>query len=159
MFKKFLIAMLFVAVITGCNSKSAFNYSEKIVAMEKSLLPDIEKTESNVAKYVEAEQYDSIAAAGARMEGLVEKKIKEIESMSLPKAKEAANFKEATLNYFRFIKKMYTGYKEWGNAATEEEREEKLDEIRDFLEGKQKAIDEMQKVQRRFADANGFKVQ
>jgi esterase/lipase len=159
MFKKFLIAILFVAGITGCNSKSAYNYSEKIVAMEKSLLPDIEKTESSVEKFVEAEQYDSIAAAGARMEGLVEKKIKEIESMSVPKAKEAASFKEATLNYFKYIKKMYTGYKEWGNAATDEEREEKLSEIMEFLEGKQKAIDDMQKVQRKFADANGFKVQ
>jgi esterase/lipase len=159
MFKKFLIAILFVAGITGCNSKSAYNYSEKIVAMEKSLLPDIEKTESSVEKFVKAEQYDSIAAAGARMEGLVEKKIKEIESMSVPKAKEAASFKEATLNYFKYIKKMYTGYKEWGNAATDEEREEKLSEIMEFLEGKQKAIDDMQKVQRKFADANGFKVQ
>ena len=156
---KLLIAVLIIAGLTGCKSKSAFKYNEDILAKEKSLMPDIQETEENVGRYVAADQFDSIALAGERMEGIVQKKIEEIEKMAVPKAKEAANFKDATLNYFRFIKKMYTSYKDWGNAATEEEREEELSKIREFLEGKQKAIDEMQKVQKKFAAANGFKVQ
>lgn len=158
MFKQFFLATLIITGMAGCKSKSAFNYSEDILAIEKSLMPDIQETEKNIAEFVTAGEYDKIADAGTKMEGLVQKKIDQLESMKAPKVKEAGNFKEASLRYFKFIKKMYTGYKNWGNAGTDEEREEELNNLRDMLEDKQEVVDDMQKAQRKYADANGFKI-
>ena len=123
MFKKYAIIVLVIAGMMGCKSKSAFNFSENIVAKEKSLVPDIQATEKKVERFINAEQYDSIATAGANMEALVQTKIDEIEAMHLPDANGADNFKNASLRYFMYIKKMYTAYKDWGNAKTEEDKE------------------------------------
>jgi hypothetical protein len=157
-FKTILTGLVFIIAMVGCKSKSAFNYSEDIIKKERSLIPEITATEKRVEKYIEIEQYDSIAIAGAKMEKLVQQKIDEIKSMKMPKVKEADNFRMATLRYFDYIKSMYTGYKDLGNAATTEAREKVLDGLRKIINGKQAAINDMQAVQRKFASANGFKV-
>jgi len=146
-------------VITGCKSKSAFNYSENIVKLEKSLVPDMESTEKKVEKYINADQFDSIAPAGAYMESLVQKKMDEINKIPVPRAKEADNFKRAALRYFEYIKKMYTGYKNLGNAKAGEERENVIKDLQELIEGKQAAINEMQRAQRKYAEANGFRIE
>ena len=55
MLKQIVIAALLFAGLSGCKSKSAFKYSENIIAKEKSLLPDISATEKKVEKYIRAE--------------------------------------------------------------------------------------------------------
>ena len=155
---KMILTGLFIIAIVGCKSKAAFNYSEDIIKKERSLIPEITATENKVEKYIETEQFDSIAVAGEKMEKLVQQKIDEIKSMKVPKAKEADNFKLASLRYFEYIKSMYSGYKDLGNAATPEKREEFLEYLKKIINGKQAAINDMQAVQRKFASANGFKV-
>ena len=54
---------------------------------------------------------------------------------------------------------MYTNYKEFGRAATEEERQEKLKEIQRIAGEKQDVLTEMQGAQRKFAEANNFKLE
>jgi hypothetical protein len=161
MFRKFVFAALLFTMFTGCKSgsKSAFNYSEDIVRKEKSLAPDMESTELKVEKYITAEHYDSIAIAGEYMEKLVQKKIDEIDAMPVPKVKESGNFKKATMDYFKYIKKIYTEYKNLGNAKTEDDRAAVIENLRKLVESKQAAINEMQTVQKRYASANGFKIQ
>lgn len=158
MFKKlFFIALLFTGLV-ACKSKGAYNYSESIVAKEKSLEPEIQATEKNVEKYLTASQYDSVAIAGERMEKLVQQKIDEINALSVPKAKDVDNFKAATIRYFNFIKSMYAGYKNLGKAATEEDRQQVIADLQKLVGEKQAVVDEMQKAQKKYADANGFKV-
>ena len=159
MFKKLLLIALLFTGLVACKSKGAFNYSQTIVAKEKSLEPEIRATEKNVEKYLTAAQYDSVAIAGEKMEKLVQQKIDEINALSVPKAKETANFKAATIRYFNFIKSMYAGYKNLGKAATEEDRQQVIADLQKLVSEKQAIVDEMQKAQKKFADANGFKVQ
>ncbi|MFZ1264072.1 MAG: hypothetical protein WAT34_11250 [Chitinophagaceae bacterium] len=159
MFKKLLLIALLFTGLVACKSKGAFNYSQTIVAKEKSLEPEIRATEKNVEKYLTAAQYDSVAIAGEKMEKLVQQKIDEINALSVPKAKETENFKAATIRYFNFIKSMYAGYKNLGKAATEEDRQQVIADLQKLVSEKQAIVDEMQKAQKKFADANGFKVQ
>ncbi|MEP6701164.1 MAG: hypothetical protein ABJA85_07605 [Bacteroidota bacterium] len=153
----FFIAILFTGLV-ACKSKSAYNYSQDIVTKERSLTPHIEETEANVGRYITANQYDSVAIAGEAMEKLVQQKIDEINALPVPKAKEADNFKAATIRYFNFIKSLYTGYKNLGKASTEEERQQVLTDLQKLVGEKPTVIADMQKAQGKYADANGFKV-
>ncbi len=159
MLKKISFAVILLVCLAGCKSKSAFNYSQNFVKKEQSLLPDITTTENNVERYMAAEQYDSIAVAGEKMEKLVDAKLKEIKDEAAPNAKEADNFKEACIRYFSYIKSMYTGYKNYGSAKTAEARADEMKKLQDIVAGKTGAIEDMQKVQKKYADANGFQLE
>ncbi len=159
MLKKLSIAVILLASLAGCKSKSAFNYSQEFVKKERSLLPDITSTEAGVKGYLAAQQYDSIAIAGEKMEKLIEEKIKEVKDQPAPDAKEAEDFKEAGIKYFEFMKSMYTGYKDYGHAKTPEARDEEMAKLKNIASEKTTVVETMQLAQKKFADANGFKLE
>ena len=159
MIKKIFFAVIVLSVFVACNSKSAFNYSQDIVKKEQSLVPDITATETKIAAFLGKEQFDSIAAAGARMEKLVDEKLTELKDQPAPDVKEAAGFKDASMKYFRFIKSMYTGYKDYGSAATADARDAAMTKLRKIVDEKNEAINDMQLAQKKFAEANGFKLE
>ncbi len=159
MLRKLSIVLILVATLASCKSKKAFNYSQDFVKKERSLNADIELTESKVERFVAVQQFDSIGAAGERMEKIVDAKLKEIEAEPAPDVKEGENFKKAGIEYFKFIKNMYTAYKEFGYAKTPEEREAKLTEIQAMVDKKTTAIADIQRAQQKYADANNFKVE
>ncbi|HQW82991.1 MAG TPA: hypothetical protein PK987_00945 [Ferruginibacter sp.] len=157
--KRIFIAFAIIVCIASCKSKDAFNYSQDFVKKEKSLLPDITKTEENVKRYMDKEQYDSIAIAGEKMVELINSKIKEVRNEPAPDAKEAENFKEACVRYFEFIKSMYIGYENYGKASTKEQRETAMTNLVDITIKKKDAINAIQLAQQKYADANGFRLE
>lgn len=159
MLKKIIVALLLVSCIASCKSKTALNYSQDFVNKENSLLPDINDTEEKVKRYVDNNQYDSIAISARKMEQLVEAKIKAIKDKPAPDAKGGDEFKTAGILYFGFIKSLYTTYKNFGNATTEEEREIVAQKMADLVGRKTAAIKAMQDAQQKFANANGFKLE
>lgn len=159
MIKKIILAVLLLPAISSCKPSSAFNYSESIIQKEKKLTPDIKETENKVARYATANQYDSIGIAGKNMEQKVEAVINEIKEMKTPAAKEIANFKTAAINYFEFIKSLYTAYKNFGTAESDTEREKQRGIISEISSKTQDAVNDIQSAQKKFADANGFKLE
>jgi hypothetical protein len=159
MLTKSFYVLLLTAVLVSCKSKTAFNYNEKIVAMEKSLEPEIEAVESKLEKFAGGMQFDSIAVVSSNMEKSVQKRIDEINNNPAPKAKEGDNFKKAVLIYFTFIKDIYTASKNIGLAKTQEERVEMATKLNELVADKQEALNDLQSAQKKYADANGFKVQ
>ena len=159
MLKKIIFAAIVLISFASCKSKAAFNYSQDFVTREQGLIKDIDITESNVKNFLAAEQYDSIAAAGERMEKLVDVQLREIKDKPAPDVKEGDNFKEACVSYFSFIKSMYTGYKDFGNAKTPEARQEQLTKVQEITGHKQAEVDNIRSVQKKYADANGFKLE
>jgi hypothetical protein len=157
MIKKLTVIILLISM-AGCKSKTAFNYSEDFVKKEQGLTPDIKKAEADVAAFNANGEYDSIAAVGLRMEKLFDVKLQEIEEKPAPDVKEGENFKRAGLQYFKFMKSIYTGYKDYGSAKTAEERESILNTIRDIASKKESVIADIKLAQQKFADANGFRV-
>lgn len=159
MFKKLLLGCMVLCSLAACKSKTAFNYSEDFVKKERSLLPDINATENSIKEFMEKEQYDSIAIVAGKMEDIVDAKLKEIKDQPAPDVKEGENFKEAGIKYFQYIKSMYTGYKNYGSAKTAVDRETEMNKLVELVDKKGAAIEDMQKMQKKYADANGFKIE
>jgi len=151
------IALSMLALVS-CNSISAKNYSEDIVKMERSLTPDMEKTENQIASFATSEKFDSFAAVAGRMEAIVDSKLQEVIKKEAPKVKEGQNFKEAAVRYFAYIKSIYTGYKVVGLSKTDEERRSNFAQFQQLAEKKKSVSSEMMKAQEKYAKANGFKI-
>lgn len=157
--KFFLIAALF-AGLAACKSKSdaALQYNQDIVAKDKSLQPEEQTSEDKVNDFYNEGKYDSIAVAGEHMEEVVQKTIDEIDAMPVPKAKGIENFKAAVMQYFKFFKSIYTVYKEYGLAGTDEKRAEMMTERQRLVARRDDVINDLQHAQKIFSDANGFRM-
>lgn len=153
---RIFIALFLLLVITSCRSKSAFNYNQAIVQIEKSIEADIVGAEDKLSYYLTNDIYDSALVITQRMEDLVDSKIKEVEMLETPKVKEADNFRAATLRYFSYIKSIYTAYKDYILQASEEDREQARTRLLAVVDNKEKAVYEMQQAQQKYAQANGF---
>ncbi|HEX7844829.1 MAG TPA: hypothetical protein VF476_03450 [Chitinophagaceae bacterium] len=159
MSKHIVAAIALLLTLSACKSKDAFKFSEDIVAKERSLKDDITRTETEVENYIKYELNDSIAAVSERMESLVNDKLEEIKAMKTPSAKGADEFKDAAIKYFEFMKSLYTSYKNYGKAATDEEKSKVVAEMQEILNKKDNAINDMQNAQRKYAKANGFRLE
>ena len=158
--KFFLIAVLFTS-LASCKSKSdaALKYNQDIVAKDKNLQTDEQTTEDKVNDFYNDGKYDSIVIAGEHMEELLQKAIDDIDAKPVPKAKGIEQFKEAILKYFRFRKSIYTVYKEYGQADTDEKRAE-IETIRNKLVAQRNTVtNDMQNAQSIFSKANGFRME
>jgi hypothetical protein len=156
----FLIAVLFIG-FAACKSKSnaGLKYNQDIVAKDKSLQSEEQVIEDKVGRFYNGGMYDSIAVAGEHMEEVLQKAIDEIDAMPFPKAKGVEDFKAAALKYFKFRKSIYTVYKEYGQAGTDEKRVE-MEAIRNKLVAQRDAVtNDMKNAQRIFSKANGFRME
>ena len=148
-----------LVLLFSCKSKTALNFNEKIISIEKSLTADITATETNVLRYFENQQYDSAAAASTKMESLVDAKLKEMQAVETPDVKEGENLKKAAVRYFAYLKSIYTSYKEYSTQTTEEARETARQNLVKIANGKDDAIKDIQAAQKKYAEANGFRME
>lgn len=157
--KHLVYLILLLATFSSCGSKSsAFRFSQDIVKKEQSLVKDIERTEDQVFKFANENKYDSIAVVATRMEKLVDDRLQEVQRLPLPDAKEADAFKKAAVNYFSYLKSVYTAYKNFGLATTEEARDKERTHLLKIVDEKNEAVNAMQRMQKKYAAVNGFKV-
>ena len=155
--KSILVLLLLVGLIS-CKSKSAFEYSESIVKIERSLSNDITEAEMKIGDHLRNEQYDSAASISKNMEDLVGTKLKEVEKLDVPKVKEADQFQKAAIRYFAYMKSIYTSYKNYALQTTDEGRESERQKLLAVVGEKEQVIDDMQRAQKKYAEANGFKI-
>ncbi|MGZ8545406.1 MAG: hypothetical protein ACXWV0_08930 [Flavisolibacter sp.] len=152
---KFIYAILIVLSLTACKSGPAFEYNQKLVKIENSLLPDVEKASQKISAFIEKENFDSMALVSQEMVRILDKKIDEVRKLPAPEAKEAENFKKGYINYFEFMRSIYLSYKNFAVEQTEEARQKMIS-----VENRRNAvIAELQAVQRQYAKANGFKME
>ncbi len=159
MIKKLLIAVIVLSSLAACKGKDAFNYNQELVKKERDLIPEVEQTENKVAEYIGNLQYDSISIAGAHMEKLIDDELQKVANEPAPDVTGGADFKQAWIKYFTFLKSMYTGYKSFGAAKTDETREEEMTKLQNIVAGKEGAIADIKAAQMKFASANGFKME
>lgn len=154
-----LVALSFLLMtIISCTAKSAFEYSETIVRMENELSAEIARADLKVTEYLETQKKDSAIIMSQQMESLADSKLKEIQKLEAPKVKEAGNFKKAAVRYFTYIKTIYTSFKKFTMAATEEQKEIERERLARIIKDKKEAAEAMQEAQRKFALANNFKI-
>jgi hypothetical protein len=151
-----IAAICFFAI--GCKSKMALDYNDMIAQNQQSLAKSMDQTEPQLKDYFANHQYDSIAAVSTRMETKIDSIIRDIQQKAVPNVKQGTNFKKAALNYFEYMKTIYTSYKNYGNETTPEGRIIGLQVISRVTNEEDKVIADMQQAQRIFAKDNGFKI-
>ena len=155
---KILILIAITIGLVSCSSKSAFKFSETIVAKEKSLEPELVKTENEVTKFSTAGQFDSMAAVSEKMERLVDDKLNEIKDLKAPNVKYSEEFKKDAIDYFSYMKSVYTSYAKYAKAESDDTREQEMKHLQDIVSKKNDVIKKMRDSQKKFADANNFKI-
>lgn len=159
MLKKLLIPVFALSLLVSCKSKNAFQYNQDIVQMENSLVPDITTTESKIEGFVNQGLFDSVGVAGEKMEEKVEAEIKKIKDKPAPDVNGGQEFKKVSIDYFEYLKSIYTSYKKYGFAASEAAREAELQHLLEIVNNKQAFMKKMNDAQVKFAEANGFKME
>lgn len=152
-------AALSLLVLASCKDKSAFEYSQSIVRIEKSMEVQMIASENSIGDFFEREVYDSALVASQRMEALADSKLKEVEALKVPDAKEANSFRSAAIRYFSYIKSIYTAYKDYSLQASVEDRQAAGIRLLEVTNKKDEVIRDMQNAQLRYAKANGFRIE
>ena len=142
----------------GCKSKMALDYNDMIVKKQQSLAKSMDATEPQLKNYFANYEYDSIASVSSRMEAKIDSIMRDIQNKPAPKVKQGENFKKAALNYFDYMKTIYTSYKNYGSETTPEGRIVGKEVISRVTSQEDEMIADMQKAQRIFAKDNGFKI-
>ena len=152
------IVLLFT-ILSGCKTKSAFDYSERIVKMEVDLSKDIAKADEKVSKFLQAEQNDSAKIIAQQMEDLAATTLKDVQNLEAPNVAEAENFKKEAVKYFSYLKGIYAAFNRFVKAGTEEDKESERIKLAKIVNEKDEATRALQAAQRKFADANKFKIE
>ena len=151
-----LFAILLLVSLVSCQSKSAFDYSEAIVRMERELSADIAEADQKLLAYMDAKKSDSAVMMSRHMEALAEDKLNEVEKMKAPPVNEGDNFKKSAVRYFTYIKSIYSAFRKFTMAASDAEKEKERKKLVKIIGAKNEITKDMQEAQRRFAAANNF---
>ena len=154
--RKIAFFISIITVLYSCRSGAGLKFSEQIVGKEKSLEPEIKKTEALVKDFITAGQFDSMAVVSEKLEPLVDTRLNEIRDLKAPDLKFADDFKKDAIDYFIYIRSVYTGYVKYARAETAEKRDEELKEIQLIVNNKEAIIKKMRDSQKKFAKENGF---
>ena len=142
----------------GCKSKIAKDYNDMVVKKQKDMAESVAQNEPQLKSYFGNYEYDSIAAVSERMVAKIDSILIYIKNRPAPKATQGENFKKAALNYFDYMKALYTSYKNYGLQTTPEGRMVGREVIARVTGEEDKMIAQMQEAQLVFAKDNGFKI-
>ena len=142
----------------GCKSKTAKDYNDLIVKRQKNLSESITENEPKLRSYFAAYEYDSIASVSGRMIAKIDSLTRDIRNKPAPKVTQGENFKKAALNYFDYMKTLYTAYKNYGSQTTPEGRIVGREVIARVTTEEDLMIAQLREAQRIFAKDNGFKI-
>jgi len=154
-----LFAILLLVSLVSCQSKSAFDYSEAIVRMERELSAEIAEADQKLLAYMDAKKSDSAVMMSKHMEALAEDKLNEVEKLKVPFVNEGDNFKKSAVRYFTYIKSIYTAFRKFTMAATAAEKEKARKKLAKIIGEKSEITKDMQEAQRKFAIANNFLIE
>lgn len=153
-----IILLLLLVGIVACKSNPAFDYSEAIVKIERSLTSDISLADDQIGGYLKTGKFDSAAIASKRMEDLLNSKLEEVKKLQPPGVKEAGQFQKAAIRYFTYMKNIYTSYKDYSMQTTDNGRETERQKLLRIVNDKERVVEDMQRAQRKYAEANGFRI-
>ena len=154
-----LLLLLFTNGLFGCQSKSAFDYSQLIVQMETELSSAIAIADERVGAFLDNNQTDSAILLSQHMEELADNKLKEIQKLEAPDVEEGENFKKAAVQYFVYLKAVYSSFKKFTMASNETEKENEREKLARMVGQKEQVTKELQEAQQKFAKANNFRIE
>ncbi len=159
MIKNIFAALAVVAMLSSCHSKTALNYNQDFVAKEKALTPDMEKTETDVARFAQTQQWDSVSAVAGRMKSKIEAQIADIKKTPAPDAKGGEKFKAAVVEYFDYVRGLYVAYQTVADAKTPEDRMTEVAKMQELVTHKEAVGAKIREEQQEYAKANNFRIE
>jgi hypothetical protein len=99
-----------------------------------------------------------MAVVSEKMESLVNTRLSEIKELRTPDVKLAEDFKKDAVDYFSYMKSVYSCYVKYAKAETDELREKEYSNLKAVVNKKTEILRNMRTSQKKFAEANGFKI-
>jgi nickel-dependent lactate racemase len=152
-------AFIMLTFLVSCKSKNAFAYNQKLADIENGFEKDIDDAELKIEKYVDNEQYDSLAIIGEKLEQKLDAGLKEITALKAPDEKEGKILKEAFIKMMQYSKDIYTNVKNIGNAKDTDSRASQSEALNNLVAKRQAILTDVQNAQKAFATANGFRIE
>lgn len=157
--KNITLLLLLAAALIGCQSQSAFDYSQRIVQLDTELSSAIAIADEKVGTFLDNNQVDSAIQVSQHMEDLADSKLKEIQKMEVPDVEEGENFKKAAVQYFVYLKAVYSSFNRFTMASNDGEKENERQKLARMVGQKGQVTKELQAAQQKFAKANNFRIE
>lgn len=157
--KNITLLLLLAAALIGCQSQSAFDYSQRIVQLDTELSSAIAIADEKVGTFLDNNQVDSAIQVSQHMEDLADSKLKEIQKMEVPDVEEGENFKKAAVQYFVYLKAVYSSFNRFTMASNDGEKENERQKLARMVGQKGQVTKEFQAAQQKFAKANNFRIE
>ena len=151
--------VLLLTFLFSCKSKTAYEYSQQIVQIETQLSAAIAIADKKVSKFLQSQQNDSAIMITRQMEELADDKLKEVQRLDAPDVEGGDNFKKAAVRYFSYLKSIYTSFKKFTMATTDEAKEAERRKLVRIVNDKEEATEALQAAQQKFAAANNFRIE
>ena len=158
-FSKVLPYLFILSILTACSGQSAVKYNNMVVEMDSELKPAMESAESQIGKYAEIPQWDSVGAVSKRMEALVDTKLERITKKDPPDVAGADEFKREVIRYFKYIRDIYTSYGRLAAQSTEQARLKEYERFVEMVKSKRQVAEAFQAALQKFTRANNIRTE
>lgn len=155
---RIILFLIITGALIGCKTKSAFNYSERIVRMEVELSEKIAIADEKVTRFLEADQQDSAKITAASMEQTTAETWETIKKIDPPDVAEADNFKKEVVKYFGYLHSIYAAFNKFVQAPDGPVKEKERIKLGKIVKEKESATRILQSAQQKFAQANNFRI-
>jgi hypothetical protein len=154
---QFLGLLAFVFVLASCG-KSAVDYNNKLVKIQKEMEPMVLKLSQNMMKMQDSTALPSLIAEANDVQKAAESRVSEINKLTVPSGGE--KLQKSFLNQFNFIIDMCKNLKIVGDkTATEAQKTTALTWMTEAEKEGGNLDNELKQEQQNFAKEKGFKIQ
>ncbi len=154
-----VLTIAFILLLFSCKSKTAFDYNQQIVKIETEFSAAIGKADNKISRFLAEGKNDSAELMSHEMEMQADKRLKEVQNLDAPDVEEAGNFKKEAVQYFSYLKSIYTAFKKFSMAQTDDAKEKERLRLIKIVKDKEKATKSLQVAQQKFASANHFRIE
>ncbi|MFV0607370.1 MAG: hypothetical protein ACK5NK_16195 [Niabella sp.] len=162
MYLKSTCFIIVVSVIFSCNfgtnkdKENAILFSDKIVQVEQELSMPLAIAEENILAQMSEVSFDEMAETAADAVNLINAKINDIKQLQAKEIKNGDSLQITAIQYFEFIKRIYTSYQNIATAKNETDRNQQILQLDSLQSYQEKIIHKMQNAQHDFATTHGF---
>ncbi len=154
-----VLIFAFILQLCSCKTKTAFEYNQQIVKIETDLSAAIAKADKKISKFLAEGKNDSAELMSQEMEMQADRRLKEVQNLEVPDVEEAGNFKKEAVRYFSYLKSIYSTFKKFSMAKTNDEKEKERLKLVRIVNDKEEATTALQRAQQKFATANNFRIE
>ncbi len=158
MIKSFTLLILTAVLLTSCSNQDAFNFNEDLIARGDSISNIVNSVDAKMTTFLIQNKMDSLELVTTNAEKKVIDLMLNIQNKPTPNVKGATDYKKAFINYLGYVKSLFSLYKYYSTAKTEESKADFLKRIEEKSAKNQEWYSYLVAAQAYYAKANNFRV-